>query len=431
MFRHLITVLVFTVATLVATSVTTAQPDNSGAEAPTAEAPRAIEQPAVDAVAPAADEAAAAEGAIAAPAASAPASEAPADAAKAGAPKGAPKTAEPAAEEPKYEFTDVTPDSYWMPAKAAGGTMDHVDWMFYAILGLSVFCFLAITVAVVYLSWRYRHRPGHRAEPSTAHDNVLEVVWTVIPSIICVFIFIGGWKGYLNMTTAPGDALEIQVVGQKWNWTFTYTKGLETLQRPELHVPVNRPVKLNMRSEDVLHSFYLPSMRVKQDVIPNRYSYVWFEADTPGVYKVYCAEYCGDAHSDMKTKVVVHERGGYEKWLNDEYEKDQVDCREFEGQERQDCYVSQGEKIYEAKGCKQCHSLDGSSGTGPTFQGMWGQTRNFTDGTSGPVDENYVRESVLDPMAKIRSGFSPVMPTFKGKLKDKDIDALNNWMKAL
>lgn len=432
MFRHLITVLVFTVATLVATSVTTAQPDNSGAEAPTAEAPRAIKQPVVDAVAPAADEAAAVEGAaIAAPAAPAPASEAPADAAKADAPKGAPKTAEPAAEEPKYEFTDVTPDSYWMPAKAAGGTMDHVDWMFYAILGLSVFCFLAITVAVVYLSWRYRHRPGHRAEPSTAHDNVLEVVWTVIPSIICVFIFIGGWKGYLNMTTAPGDALEIQVVGQKWNWTFTYTKGLETLQRPELHVPVNRPVKLNMRSEDVLHSFYLPSMRVKQDVIPNRYSYVWFEADTPGVYRVYCAEYCGDAHSDMKTKVVVHERGGYEKWLNDEYEKDQVDCREFDGQERQDCYVSQGQKIYEAKGCKQCHSLDGSSGTGPTFQGMWGQTRTFTDGTSGAVDENYVRESVLDPMAKIRSGFSPVMPTFKGKLKDKDIDALNNWMKAL
>ena len=252
-----------------------------------------------------------------------------------------------------------------------------------------------------------------------------------IPSIICVFIFIGGWKGYLNMTTAPGDALDIQVVGMKWNWTFTYTKGLETIQRPELHVPVNRPVKLNMRSEDVLHSFYLPSMRVKQDVIPNRYSYIWFEADTPGVYRVYCAEYCGDSHSNMKTKVVVHERGGYEAWLNSEYEKDQVDCSTFAGQERSDCYIGQGQRIYESKGCKQCHSLDGSAGTGPTFQGMWGQSRNFSDGSTGTVDENYVRESVLDPMAKVRAGFNPVMPTFKGKLKDKDIDALNNWMKAL
>lgn len=390
MFRNLIRILVLAGVALVAIPVATAQPASPGAEE-----------------------------------AAAPAAKAEAPAAKADA------TAEPEAEKEAFPLTDQTPGTYWMPQQASKSTTDHVDWMFYAILGLSIFCFVAITIAVLYLTWRYRHREGHTSEPSTAHDNVLEVVWTVIPSIICVFIFIGGWKGYLNMTTSPGDAMEINVVGMKWNWTFTYNKGLETIQRPELHVPVGKPVKLVMRSEDVLHSFYIPAFRTKQDVIPNRYSYLWFEAETPGVYRVYCTEYCGDAHSEMKTKVVVHERGGYEKWLNEEYEKDQVDCREFEGQERQDCYVSQGEKIYESKGCKQCHSLDGSAGTGPTFQGMWGQSRNFTDGTSGVVDENYVRESVLDPMAKIRSGFSPVMPTFKGKLKDKDIDALNNWMKAL
>ncbi len=441
MFRNLITVLVLTVAALSASSVATAQPATPGAEAapaaPEAAAPAAEAAPTGEAApAEAAPADAEAKPAEALPTEAAPpaaqsgaAPEKNADAPAKDAKKGASAKAETA--EPEYPFTDLQNDSYWMPAKATGNTSDHVDWMFYAILGLSIFCFVAITVAVLYLVWRYRHRPGHRAEPSTAHDNVLEVVWTVIPSIICVFIFIGGWKGYLNMTTAPGDALEIQTVGMKWNWTFTYNMGQETVQRPELHVPVDRPVKLVMRSEDVLHSFYIPAFRVKQDVIPSRYSYLWFEPDKPGVYRVYCAEYCGDAHSDMKTKVVVHERGGYEKWLNEEYEKDQVDCSEFEGQERQDCYMSQGEKIYEAKGCKQCHSLDGSSGTGPTFKGMWGQSRNFTDGTSGVVDENYVRESVLDPMAKIRAGFSPVMPTFKGKLKDKDIDALNNWMKAL
>ncbi len=331
---------------------------------------------------------------------------------------------------PVYAFTDEEPDSYWMPKKAHS-LNDHVDWMFYAILGLSIFCFVAITFAVVYLTWRYRARPGHKTEPSTAHDNVLEVVWTVIPSIICVFIFLGGWKGYLNMTTAPGDALEISVVGQKWQWGFTYTKDLDTLQRAELHVPVDRPTKLIMRSEDVIHSFFVPAFRVKQDVIPARYSYIWFQPDLPGVYRVYCAEYCGDQHSDMKTKVIVHEPGGYEAWLAEEYEKDQVNCNDLPDAERQECFLTQGEKLYKSKGCKQCHSLDGTKGTGPTFKGMWGATRNFADGSSGKVDENYVRESLLEPLAKVRSGFQPVMPTFKGKLKDKDIDAINHWMKSL
>jgi cytochrome c oxidase subunit 2 len=290
---------------------------------------------------------------------------------------------------------------------------------------------VAISIAVIYLTVRFRHRPGHKSEPSRAHDNVLELTWTIIPSIICVFIFIGGWKGFLDINSPPEKALEIGVTGQKWVWNFTYMKEQDQVQRPELHVPVDTPVKLVMRSEDVLHSFYLPSMRVKQDVIPNRYTYLWFQADRPGVYRVYCAEYCGEGHSNMKTKVVVHRAGGYEAWLNAEYEKDQVDCREFEGEERAECYQTQGERIYNGKGCKQCHSIDGSAGTGPTFQGMWGQPRQWADGRSGKVDENYVRESVLEPMAKVRAGFNPVMPTFKGKLKDKDIDALINWMKTL
>jgi len=197
---------------------------------------------------------------------------------------------------------------------------------------------------------------------------------------------------------------------------------------------VGREVKLTMRSEDVVHSFYIPAARRKQDVIPGRYTYLSFLAEKPGVYKVYCAEYCGDAHSDMKTRVVVHEAGGYKKWLQEAIDAEKVDCKvEYanDAEARDACYQSQGEKIYTRLGCKQCHTTDGSAGTGPTFQGMWGQSRNFTDGTTGTVDENYIRESVLDPAAKVRSGYSPVMPTFKGKLKDKDIDAMIHWMKGL
>ncbi len=333
-----------------------------------------------------------------------------------------------------YPFTDITPDSSLMPAKFSSHS-DHIDEMFYIIVVLSIFSFVTITIAVVYLVWRYRHREGYRAEPSKAHDNVLEVTWTVIPSILCVFIFLGGWQGYLKMTTPPANALDIEVIGKKWNWVFTYTKDQDVLENQNvLHVPVGRAIKLTMRSEDVVHSFFVPAARLKQDVIPGRYTYLSFIADKPGVYKVYCAEYCGDAHSDMKTRVVVHESGGYEKWLQEAIDAEKVDCKEAFGDDAEamaSCYQSQGEKLYTRMGCKQCHSTDGSAGTGPTFQGMWAKSRNFTDGSTGVVDENYIRESVLDPMAKVRSGFSPVMPTFKGKLKDKDVDALIHWMKGL
>jgi cytochrome c oxidase subunit 2 len=436
MFRNLITVLTITfVAVLVGQGTVWAQAGQPATEeaapvaAPAAQPAAPAAQPAAPAPAPTAEPAAAptAEPAAAPTAEPAAAPTAEPAAAPAAAPA-AEKKAE--AEEKVWDLTDQQLDSYWMPTKA-NSMSDHVDWMFYAILGLSAFCFIAITIAVVYLTWRYRARPGHKTEPSRAHDNVLEVTWTIIPSIICVFIFIGGWKGYLNMTTAPGDANEVNVIGQKWIWSFTYDYGLDSFAHGELHVPVDRPTKLVMRSEDVLHSFFVPAFRAKQDVIPGRYSYIWFEPDKAGVYRVYCTEYCGDAHWDMKTKVIVHEPGGYEKWLEEEYAKTQIDCKDVPEAERDECYKSQGEKLYVSKGCKQCHSLDGTAGTGPTFQGMWGQSRSFTDGTSATVDENYVRESILDPMVKIRSGFNPVMPTFKGKLKDKDIDAFNNWMKSL
>ncbi|MCP4445403.1 MAG: cytochrome c oxidase subunit II [Myxococcales bacterium] len=384
MFRNLITVLLFTVFAFAAGQVATTQPATAGTDEAAAAAKADGENP--DA----------------------------ADTADA------------------YPFTDLAPDSYWMPAKGTGDTTDHVDWMFYTILGLAAFCFLAISIVVLYLVWRYRHRDGHKAESSAKNNPTLEVVWTVIPAIICVFIFVGGWKGYLSMTTAPGDAMQIEVsAGVESKWAFTYNKGEETLETAELHVPVDRAVKLKMRSKDVVHSFSVPSFRKKQDVVPGRYSYLWFEADTPGVYRVYCAEYCGDSHSQMKTQVVVHKSGGYEKWLNAEFKKGETDCLNFEGQEQTDCFIAQGKEIYMAKGCIGCHTLDGVAGAGPSFKGIWGETREFTDGTSGVVDEDYIRESIFEPMVKIRTGFGPVMPSFEGKLTDKDIDALNNWLKTL
>jgi cytochrome c oxidase subunit 2 len=323
--------------------------------------------------------------------------------------------AAPAAEQ-VVQRTDTTPGTFWMPQAASTAT-DSVDWLFYGILGLSVFCFVAITITVVYFTIKYRRRPGHKREKSQHHSDALEITWTVIPSIICVFIFIWGWQGFVDLQTAPKHALEIRVTGQKWNWQFQYPNGWVD---DKLHAPVNEPVRLTMRSEDVIHSLFIPAFRQKQDVLPARYTQVWFEATKPGVYRISCAEYCGQQHSGMKTELIVHETGGYEKFLVEAEEK-LLDMPPAE----------LGKYLYEKRGCPQCHTIDGKAGTGPTFKVIFGEDRTFTDGTSGVVDDNYIRESLLEPQAKIRTGYNPVMPTFKGKLKDKHIDGIIAYIQSL
>ena len=316
---------------------------------------------------------------------------------------------------PVGERTDVESSTFWMPPSNSVN-VDDVDVLFYAILAISIFCFAGVTIAVVWFAWRYRHRPGHRALESSSHNDTLEITWTIIPSIVCVIIFLFGWKGFVDLNTPPKHALEITVVAEKWKWSYKYPNGWVD---ENLHVPVGEPVRLVMRSKDVLHSFWVPAFRVKQDVIPNRYTKIWFEATTPGVYRQYCAEYCGDRHSFMKSLVVVHPPGGYKRYM-EEAEAALLDMPP----------VELGEYLYSARGCNQCHSVDGSAKTGPTWKGIFGQTHQTSAGAV-KVDENYIRESMLDPNAKVRSGFSAVMPTFKGQLKDEQIDGLITYIKCL
>lgn len=197
--------------------------------------------------------------------------------------------------------------TYWLPI-AASRTADGPDSMFIWVLGLSAFFFFAITGAIVYLVIKYRHRPGHKAEPSPAHNDALEITWTVIPTIICVFLFVYGWRSYIDLTSVPETRPENQIMAtaQKWNWSFRYYNGVED---NVLHVPMDQPVKMTMTSTDVLHSFFVPVFRQKMDVIPRRFTYAYFWPTRPGVYRLYCTEYCGKDHSQMKTKVVVHKIG--------------------------------------------------------------------------------------------------------------------------
>jgi cytochrome c oxidase subunit 2 len=353
---------------------------------------------------------------------------------------GVPAAGAPAVAPPKAWFDElaarpITEDgTYWLP-KSVNAIADDSDRMFYAVLGLSAFFFFAIAGAVIYFVIKYRHRPGKGPEPSAAHNDALEITWTVIPTIICVFLFYYGWRTYVHVVTPPNKAVEVNVLAWRWNWQFTHFNGVED---SDLHVPVNRPIRLVMTSKDVLHAFYAPVMRVKQDIIPRRYTYAWFFPTKPGTYRLTCAEYCGTDHSQMgksqdkkdaaghviehgrRAVLVVHKEGDYERYLAEKFDEQKVTDP-----------VEHGRKLYEKKGCNACHSLDGTTRIGPSFKGRFGTQVN-TNAGSVTFDEGYVRESLMTPNAKYQPGF-PVgtMPAFEGQLKERDIEGIIAWMKTL
>ncbi len=292
-----------------------------------------------------------------------------------------------------------------------------VDWLFNFILAISVFFFLLIVGLMVLFIIRYRRRAGQSAEESASHNTALELTWTGIPIVLVILIFFFGFKGFLDMSTPPANAYQILVEGQKWKWAFTYPNGYVD---ENLHVPVNRPVLLTMSSADVIHSLYVPAFRVKNDVVPGRYSKAWFEATAPGEYDLFCAEYCGTSHSDMIAHVIVHPPGEFEKWL--EQASNFLDTMSP---------VDAGRKLFQVRGCQQCHSVDGGARIGPTMLGVFGRTARFTDGSQQLSDENYLRESILEPQAKIVTGFEPVMPTYQGRLKEAEITAVIEYLKSL
>ncbi|MCG8416595.1 MAG: cytochrome c oxidase subunit II [Proteobacteria bacterium] len=320
---------------------------------------------------------------------------------------------------PKTAWQDPGTNTFWLP-EAASVTTDNVDWIYLGLIGLSIFCFIGITAAVVYFTIKYRQRPGHeRPLPSPSHNNPLEITWTLIPAIICVFLFVAGWRGYVDLATPPQHALEISVTGLKWKWKFTYPNGVDD-PNGELHVPVNRSVRLVMSSNDVIHSFFIPAFRIKQDVVPQRYTQLWFKATQPGVYRMYCAEYCGLEHSQMKTVIVVHEPGGYADYL-----------ARIEEQALNIPPAELGKKMYDNY-CIACHTLDGTTKVGPSFKDLvLGGQNEMTDGSSIVVDENYIRESIVEPQAKVRKGYPASMPSFKGVLSDKKINGVIAFIKSL
>lgn len=304
----------------------------------------------------------------------------------------------------------------WLPEQASESAAE-VDWVFAFITVICAVFFLGIVGALVWFVVRYRRLPGHEPKRKQHQSLWLEITWSAIPALLLVAIFAAGLSSFAGLSPTPDDAYEIRVIGKKWVWSFQYPNGYID---DVLHVPADRTVSLVMSSDDVIHSMYIPAFRAKRDVIPGRYTKLDFEATEPGEFDLFCAEYCGTKHSDMITKVVVHPAGEFERWL-------EKASNFLETMSPADA----GKALYQRRGCAQCHSVDGTQMVGPTFYDLYGQTAVMDDGEQLQVDDNYIRESILEPQAKARAGYRKVMPTYQGQLKDPEINALIEYIKTL
>lgn len=307
-------------------------------------------------------------------------------------------------------FADLFPSASSTSAAA-------VDQLFLFILAISSIFLLLILGMMSYFVVRYRSSRHRQAGSTKSHNLALEIAWTVVPAILVGVIFYRGFTTYLDSRTIPDNAYEVQVVAKKWSWAFIYENGHVDNQ---LHVPAGRPVALTMTSDDVIHSLYVPDFRVKMDLVPGRYSKLWFEVPEEGEHVLFCAEYCGTGHSTMDSRVIVHEPNDFERWL-DSAGKFMEELSPAEA----------GKVLYARRGCVQCHSVDGSAKAGPSFSSVFGTEQRMADGEILTVDENYIRESILNPLAKVRDGYRPVMPTYQGQLDDEEIAAIIQYIKSL
>ena len=290
----------------------------------------------------------------------------------------------------------------------------------YAFLIVVSFISCAILIGgMIYFGIKYKRKTNNDKTAYITHDTRLEVLWSVVPLIIFLFVFAWGWVVYNEMRTMPKNALEIQVTGKQWAWTAEYKNGVKST---EVVVPVNKDVKIILASEDVIHSFFVPSFRIKQDAVPGRYTTVWFNATKLGEFHVFCTEYCGTSHSAMITKLKVVSQEDFDKWLINESEVGLLPL------------AQRGAKYFQTRACASCHNVDNpATKIGPSLFQRWGKESIQDDGSKIPFDENHVRESVMTPQARIASGFpkpSP-MPSFQGQLSESELSALIEYIKGL
>ncbi len=308
--------------------------------------------------------------------------------------------------------------STFMPVQATE-IAERIDNLYGFLIVVSLISCAILIGGMIYFAIKYKRKSANDKTPYISHDTRLEVLWSVVPLIIFLFVFAWGWVIYHDMRTMPKNALEIHVMGKQWSWTAEYKNGVKST---EVVVPVNKDVKLILGSEDVIHSFFIPSFRIKQDAVPGRYSAIWFNANKLGEYYVFCTEYCGTSHSAMTTKVKVVTQEDFDKWLTTESEIGTLPL------------VQRGAKYFQTRACASCHNVDNPAAkVGPSLYQRWGKEALVDGGEKLIFDENYVRQSMLEPQAHIAAGFpkpSP-MPSFQGQLSESELSAVIEYIKSL
>ena len=305
----------------------------------------------------------------------------------------------------------------WVPfiPEAASTLAWKVDAIYFYLSGITLFFTLLITAIVIFFVIRYRRRSPYEIPRPIAGSHKLETLWTVIPFLIAMTIF--GWSAsvYFEQYSSPQNAVEVYVVGKQWMWKIQHSTGQREIN--ELHVPVGRKIKLIMTTEDVIHDFFIPAFRIKMDVVPGKYTTEWFEANKVGIYHLFCAEYCGMNHSGMIGQIVVMEPREFDNWLS--------------GNTGNQTPAVAGQQLYQSLGCVSCHGSNGEGGRGPALAGLFGRQTQLTNGQSIRADEAYIRESVVNPQAKLVEGFGPIMPTFQGQISEDQLVQLIAFIKSL
>src|SRR5712671_6770943 len=290
----------------------------------------------------------------------------------------------------------------------------RVDNLYFFLIVLTVFFSLLIAGLIVAYAIKFRRRTPDSIGARIHGGMLLEITWSVIPFLITMVIFVWGASVFFAMSRPPDETLNIYVVGKQWMWKFQHLDGQREIN--ELHVPVGRAVKLIMTSEDVIHDVFVPAFRVKADVLPGRYTNIWFQPTKPGRYHLFCAEYCGTRHSGMTGEVIVMEPSEFQTWLS--------------GGASEGSLASAGAKLFADLACNTCHRPD-AQGRGPVLDGLFGKTQSLQSGETMTVDEAYVRESILNPAAKVAAGFQPIMPTFQGLVTEEQLLELIEYVKSL
>ena len=300
--------------------------------------------------------------------------------------------------------------------ESASTLAPEVDALFWAWTAVSLFFTVLVAVLIVYFMVKYRRRAVDEVGQSERAATSLEVAWSVIPLIISLAMFAWGLKVFFAIYRPPSNAVEYYTVGKQWMWKFQHPDGHREINT--LHVPVGTPIKLNIQSEDVIHSFYVPAFRVKQDAVPGRQTQIWFEATKPGVYHMFCTEYCGAEHSRMIGSIVVLEPQRYEEWLA--------------GGPAGQSMTASGAQLFQTLACDTCHRpTTGIPARGPALEGVYGKQVRLEGGRTIIADDEYIRESILNPQAKIVAGWPPVMPTFQGQVTEEQLAQLVSYVRSL